>query len=102
MLPIGCNTLYPHGLLGEEKTFDRGAICLALDRIAALGYEAIEFSHVAQLGPEDTGPIREHAASLGLRASFLAKTVPGEEGSGGHIHLSCWRGDRNAFARSSV
>ena len=67
MLPIGCNTLYPHGLLGEEKTFDREAICLALDRIAALGYEAIEFSHIAQLRLEDTGPIREHAESLGLR-----------------------------------
>lgn len=38
------------------------------------------------------------AASMGLRASFLAKTVPGEEGSSGHIHLSCWNGETNAFA----
>jgi glutamine synthetase len=38
------------------------------------------------------------AASMGLRASFLAKTVPGEEGSSGHLHLSCWGDDRNAFA----
>jgi glutamine synthetase len=38
------------------------------------------------------------ASSLGLRASFLAKTMPGEEGSSGHIHLSCWRGETNAFA----
>ena len=30
--------------------------------------------------------------SMGLRASFLAKTVPGEEGSSGHVHLSCWDG----------
>jgi glutamine synthetase len=28
------------------------------------------------------------ATSMGLRASFLAKTVPGEEGSSGHAHLS--------------
>ena len=35
---------------------------------------------------------------MGLRASFLAKTVPGEEGSSGHVHLSCWQGDTNAFA----
>jgi glutamine synthetase len=38
------------------------------------------------------------AASIGLRASFLAKTNTGEEGSSGHIHLSCWEGETNAFA----
>jgi glutamine synthetase len=42
--------------------------------------------------------VKEVAASLGLRASFLAKTSPGEEGSSGHIHFSCWRGGENAFA----
>jgi glutamine synthetase len=43
---------------------------------------------------------KEVAATMGLRASFLAKTNPGEEGSSGHIHLSCWSDDRNAFAPS--
>ena len=38
------------------------------------------------------------AAAMGLRASFLAKTAPGEEGSSGHVHMSCWRGEVNAFA----
>jgi glutamine synthetase len=38
------------------------------------------------------------AASLGMQATFLAKTAPGEEGSSGHIHLSCWRVGHNAFA----
>ncbi|MGH2677392.1 MAG: glutamine synthetase family protein [Actinomycetota bacterium] len=42
--------------------------------------------------------VKALAARMGLRASFLAKTVPGEEGSSGHIHLSCWSGDTNAFA----
>ena len=41
---------------------------------------------------------KQVAASMGLRASFLAKTVPGEEGSSGHVHLSCWNGDTNVFA----
>jgi glutamine synthetase len=44
---------------------------------------------------------RQVAASLGLRASFLAKTMPGEEGSSGHVHLSCWTGETNAFASAS-
>jgi glutamine synthetase len=42
--------------------------------------------------------VKELAASMGLRASFLAKTAPGEEGSSGHIHMSCWSGETNAFA----
>jgi glutamine synthetase len=44
--------------------------------------------------------VTELAASMGLQASFLAKTASGEEGSSGHIHLSCWSGDSNAFAPS--
>jgi glutamine synthetase len=42
--------------------------------------------------------VKQVAASMGLRASFMAKTVPGEEGSSGHVHMSCWRGETNAFA----
>jgi glutamine synthetase len=42
--------------------------------------------------------VKRLAASMGLRASFLAKTNPGEEGSSGHLHLSLWDGDTNAFA----
>jgi len=43
--------------------------------------------------------VKEVAASLGLSASFLAKTTAGEEGSSGHVHLSCWDAQGgNAFA----
>ena len=42
--------------------------------------------------------VKQVAESLGLRASFLAKTAPGEEGSSGHVHLSCWSDGANAFA----
>lgn len=42
--------------------------------------------------------VKQVAASMGFRASFLAKTVPGEEGSSGHVHMSFWRGGVNAFA----
>jgi glutamine synthetase len=42
--------------------------------------------------------VKQVAASMGLRASFLAKSAPGEEGSSGHVHLSLWRGTTNAFA----
>jgi glutamine synthetase len=42
--------------------------------------------------------VKQVAAAMGLRASFLAKTNPGEEGSSGHVHLSMWKGATNAFA----
>jgi glutamine synthetase len=42
--------------------------------------------------------VKEVAASMGLLASFLAKTRAGEEGSSGHIHLSCWSDGVNVFA----
>src|SRR5712691_1408898 len=46
--------------------------------------------------------VKELARSMGMRASFLAKTAPGEEGSSGHVHLSAWRDGSNAFAGSTV
>jgi glutamine synthetase len=42
--------------------------------------------------------VKEVAASMALRASFLAKTKPAEEGSSGHVHLSCWSEGMNAFS----
>ena len=42
--------------------------------------------------------VKDVAATLGLRASFLAKTMPLEEGSSGHVHLSLWRDGTNACA----
>jgi glutamine synthetase len=45
--------------------------------------------------------VKEVAASMGLKATFMAKVKPGEEGSSGHVHLSCWSGEENAFAGPS-
>jgi len=42
--------------------------------------------------------VKELARSMGMRASFMAKIATGEEGSSGHVHLSCWRDGSNAFA----
>ncbi|MEO8744136.1 MAG: glutamine synthetase family protein [Candidatus Dormiibacterota bacterium] len=41
--------------------------------------------------------VKDLASTMGLRASFLAKTATGEEGSSGHVHLSCWSDGANAF-----
>jgi glutamine synthetase len=46
--------------------------------------------------------VKDLAATMGLRASFLAKTAPGEEGSSGHVHLSFWSDGANAFRSSDA
>ena len=46
--------------------------------------------------------VKQLAESMGLRASFLAKTNPGEEGSSGHVHQSCWSGETNVFAGAAA
>jgi glutamine synthetase len=46
--------------------------------------------------------VKQVAATMGLRASFLAKTVPGDEGSSGHVHLSLWDGRTNAFSSAAA
>ena len=46
--------------------------------------------------------VKELARSMGMRASFLAKTTPGEEGSSGHVHFSGWRDGANAFTSGAT
>jgi glutamine synthetase len=70
---------------------EAGPGLLELNIAARTGLQAADDATLLKLA------VKEVAASLGLRASFLAKTVPGEEGSSGHVHLSFWRGDENAF-----
>jgi len=46
--------------------------------------------------------VKELARSMGMQASFLAKSAPGEEGSSGHVHISAWRDGSNAFAEDAT
>jgi glutamine synthetase len=83
------------GALGIELSAvhtEAGPGLLELNIAARPGVQAADDAALLKLA------VKEVAASLGLRASFLAKTAAGEEGSSGHIHFSCWREGRNAFA----
>ena len=71
---------------------EAGPGLLELNLRAGRGLAAADDAALVKFG------VKQVAAALGLRASFLAKTRPGEEGSSGHIHFSCWRGEENAFA----
>jgi glutamine synthetase len=85
--------------LGVELTAvhtEAGPGLLELNVAARRGLRAADDAALLKLA------VKEVAASLGLRASFLAKTVAGEEGSSGHVHLSCWSGEENAFAGEAL
>jgi glutamine synthetase len=71
---------------------EAGPGLLELNVAAARGLRAADDAVLLKFG------VKQVAASMGLRASFLAKTNPGEEGSSGHVHLSLWDGETNAFA----
>ncbi|HWO70674.1 MAG TPA: glutamine synthetase family protein [Actinomycetota bacterium] len=71
---------------------EAGPGLLELNLRAGRGLAAADDAALVKFG------VKQVAAAMGLRASFLAKTRPGEEGSSGHIHFSCWRGEENAFA----
>jgi glutamine synthetase len=75
---------------------EAGPGLLELNIAARQGLQAADDAALLKL------TVKEVAASLGLRASFLAKTVAGEEGSSGHVHLSYWRDGDNAFTAAET
>ena len=75
---------------------EAGPGLLELNLAAGRGMRAADDAALVKFG------VKQVASSLGLRASFLAKTVPGEEGSSGHLHTSLWDGSTNAFASASA
>jgi glutamine synthetase len=71
---------------------EAGPGLLELNVAPARGLAAADGAALLKFG------VKQVDATMGLRASFLAKTNPGEEGSSGHVHLSLWDGETNAFA----
>jgi len=85
--------------LGVELTAvhtEAGPGLIELNLAPATGLGAADAAALCKLA------VKEVAAARGMRASFMAKPVVEEEGSSGHVHLSCRRGEENAFAESSA
>ena len=75
---------------------EAGPGLLELNLTASDGLRAADDAVLVKLA------VKSVAASMGLVASFLAKTTPGEEGSSGHLHLSCWQDGSNAFGAADA
>jgi glutamine synthetase len=77
--------------LGAVHTEPGGGL-LEMNLAPRPGLRAADDAAFVKLG------VKGVASATGLRASFLAKTVPTEEGSSGHVHLSLWSDEANSFA----
>jgi glutamine synthetase len=69
----------------------------------ARGQFELSVAHEDPVGAADTlvlvrETIRGITLAHGLRASFSPKVQPDGIGTGGHVHLSVWRGEQNIFA----
>jgi glutamine synthetase len=84
------------GIVLEAVHTEAGPGLLELNVAPRRGLEAADEAALVKFATKQV------AASMDLRASFLAKTVPGEEGSSGHVHLSLWDGETNAFAAADA
>jgi len=83
------------GGLGVEVTAlhtEAGPGLLELNLAPRAGIRAADDAALARFA------VRDLAHTLGLEATFMAKVAAGEEGSSGHVHLSLWDGEANAFA----
>ncbi len=66
------------------------------------GQHEINFSYAQPLAMADMHVLFKHgikeiAEQHGKAVSFMAKYAPGEAGNSCHIHMSLWKGGRNAF-----
>jgi glutamine synthetase len=66
------------------------------------GQHEINFTHARPLPMADLHAlfkqgVKEIAAQHGQSVTFMAKYAPAEAGNSCHIHLSLWRGGKNAF-----
>ncbi len=78
-LAIGCNTLLPDRPLTAEHRFTGEEVCEALRRIAQVGFEACEFSHIDQLTEQEVRAVRECLEGLPVEAWSAHAWMPTPE-----------------------
>ena len=77
-MKIGCNALYPRGILAQSSLFTVQATREALTKLAQAGYQAVEYSHAGHFNLDEAHRVREHAESIGIESwSVHAEGVGG-------------------------
>lgn len=72
----------------EVATGGQGEIGLRFDTPVRMGDTIAIFKYV----------VKNTARAFGRTATFMPKPIFGDNGSGMHVHISLWRGDRNIFS----
>jgi sugar phosphate isomerase/epimerase len=63
---VGCNALYPSGRLVDEQRFGLDAMKDALRKLKHVGYQCVEYSHLAQLSASEVSEVADFARGLDL------------------------------------
>lgn len=71
----------------EVATAGQGEIGLRYDTAVRMGDAVSIFKYV----------VKNTARAFGRTATFMPKPIFGDNGSGMHVHISLWKGDRNLF-----
>ena len=72
----------------EVATGGQSEIGLRFDTLVRMGDAVSIFKYV----------VKNTARAFGKTATFMPKPIFGDNGSGMHVHISLWRGDKNLFA----
>jgi glutamine synthetase len=90
----------------EDELTNLGFNLEASHHEVAIGQHEIDFRHADALATADNlvtfrMVVKTIAARHGMHATFMAKPIHGENGSGMHVNQSLARGDENAFLDES-
>jgi len=76
-MKIGCNTLYAGGTLGATTDLTSAEIRRSLENNHALGYQAVEFSHLCHLPLQEVSEIGAFTRRLGMEPWSVHAEAPG-------------------------
>ncbi len=71
----------------EVASGGQGEIDMVFDSLARMGYKCMMYKYI----------VKNIARKHGKTATFMPKPLFGDNGSGMHIHISLWKGDKNLF-----
>lgn len=84
-MKIGCNAMYPYGILTKGTPFTPEATQDSLRKIKAAGYDGVEYSHVFRFTVDEARALRGFTEALGLEPWSIHSAGPNGLGLGPNL-----------------